>query len=238
MKFLLGAAVAMCLAISATARAQTPRAVPAQPAPATGNPAASPDPGAIQLDLNLPRGIDFVREFCETVGAPFSKEVRAALGLSSAQYAQMLAIQQRAGGEQNQWAMLEKRKLAYLQMVAELTPAQAIRYEELRLQYQGALCALLRTSVSEMLQLSDAQNREVEQLYLLYRKSMDRVASQLGSRQQSGLSNSAEMVRVRLAMDVLAEAVLTGQQKRRFDQMRGPRLQPWPKAWSNSLPLP
>jgi len=234
--------VLLLSALMLPASGQIPRAEPVQPAnsgaAAQGQGGQVGPPGSGGASLGLPRGMDFLRAYCETVGAPFCSRVQKALELSSAQVVKIAGIQEGMTRGATSQEMLEERRRVGEAVLLQLTPPQAVRYEEISLQYQGALCALLRPSIAEVLGLSESQRLELEQMYLLYRKSIERVSANRRNRLNASRADGAGMVQVRAAVDVLAETVLTPRQQERLRQLRGRPLNPRPVAWSQSVPLP
>jgi hypothetical protein len=134
---------------------------------------------AVSADLERPTGADFARLVCEEYLPSFTPELQRELGLASDQAAQIRAFlsAHRMRTYRTPWRQLEHKQATRASVLEVLSPTQRSRLQQIVLQHQGALCALLRPSVSAALALSATQQRQIHQLmtdYLANRAHPDR----------------------------------------------------------------
>ena len=172
-------------------------------------------------------GMDFTRAWCEALIAPMYEEVRRDLNLPmQTDFRHTMTL------HETQWAQLEADRAKRAKILEPLSPAQRGRLEEITLQWEGALCAFIRPSIAARLKLSPDQNRRIEAILTLYREGLPNAglyAERLGS------TDGGHQQLLNKAADRLAESVLTVEQRLRWNEMQGKRLEPEPTYWRSAL---
>ena len=161
--------------------------------------------------------------------APFSVEVLRELNIPLAQ-ADSLRLPLRF--YRDQWVMLDALRAHRTMVLQQLSPAQRLRLEELTLQWRGALDAFLRPGVAAKLGLSAAQTARVEAINALYRDGLGNAAQYAG---RFGHTDGRHELHLNQAADTLAESVLSVEQRLRWEEMQGRRLDPEPLHWRRAL---
>lgn len=172
-------------------------------------------------------GMDFTRAQCEAWIAPMYAEVMRDLNLPMP-----TDFRHRITTHETQWAQLDADRAKRAKILEPLSPAQRGRLEEITLQWEGALCAFIRPSIAARLKLSPDQNRRIEAILTIYREGLPHAglyAERLGS------SDGGHQLLLNKAADRLAESVLTVEQRLRWNEMQGRRLEPEPTYWRSAL---
>ena len=133
---------------------------------------------------------------------------------------------------ETQWAQLDADRAERAKILEPLSPAQRVRLEEITLQWEGALCAFIRPTIAAKLKLSPGQNRRIETVFTLYRDGLPNAglyAERLGS------TDGGHQLLFNKAADRLAESILTVEQRLRWNEMQGRRLEPEPTHWRSAL---
>ena len=172
-------------------------------------------------------GMDFTRAWCEALIAPIYEEVRRDLNLPMA-----TDLRPRMTLHETQWAQLDADRAKRAKILEPLSPAQRIRLEEITLQWEGALCAFIRPSIADKLKLSTDQRRRVETILTLYREGLPNAGLYA---ERMGSSAGGHQLLLNKAADRLAESILTVEQRLRWNEMQGRRLEPEPTYWRRAL---
>jgi hypothetical protein len=178
-----------------------------------------------------PEGMDFIRAQCKALIAPLYPAVLRDLNIPIGRGRDLQSGEMRT--HRTQWAWLDAKRAEKAATLERLSPGQRARLEEITLQWQGAVCAFLRPSIVAKLNLTAEQSRRIESIFNLYREGLTNAGLYA---KRFGHSDGVQEANLNKAADTLAEAILTVEQRLRWNDLQGKRLEPAPPNWRTGLP--
>jgi hypothetical protein len=178
-----------------------------------------------------PEGMDFIRAQCEALIAPLHPDVLRDLNIPIGRGIDLHSGEMRS--HRTQWAWLDAKRGEKAATLERLSKVQQARLEEITLQWQGAVCAFLRPSIVAKLNLTPEQSRRIESIFTLYREGLTNAGLYA---ERFGRKDGIHEANLNKAADTLAEAVLTVEQRLRWNDLQGKRLEPTPTNWRTALP--
>lgn len=181
----------------------------------------SSPPGASLPDLTFNR-------YYETLVIPFSKEVALELNLNEAQriQAKKLALAQKKDP-----TFKERAKFKY-DTFKLLTEDQRARFEQLTLQYQGALASFNLPEIATKLGLTAEQKQRLDSIQFLLRTGSQNLNAYEKNLYPQGPQRGRFLLQLRRSCDCVAESVLVPAQMLKWRDLQGKPMDPRPADWN------